>query len=181
MASTGCDALLALDLKRGAFVHGWRLIPVGDHQREVRLKQLLLHFGRKVRITSLRVEPFDPNAPGGPPVKQQQDFHLNNVHYQDGRLYFSGSKLNALYCLEQDRVYAYGKTPIGTHNARPYRAGVLLNDTPRRRTAYQTRGGRVLEQFPAVLYSTKTLSGRTCQSIWRGRSLRGDWPSLPMG
>lgn len=154
LTSTGCDALLELDLKRGVFTRGWRLVPVGDHHREVRFKQWFLRFGKAVRLKSLRVEPFDPQAPGGPAVKrmeQKQDFHLNSVYGEGERLYFSGSKTNALLYLDGEGVYAYAKIPIGTHNARPYRKGVLLNDTPGRRTAYLTRGGRVLEHFPAVL------------------------------
>lgn len=157
LTSTRYDALLALDLKRGIFTQGWRLALAGNHRREIWLKRWLLHFGRPVQLASIRAEPFDPNAPNGPQPKQEQDFHLNNVHYDGERLYFAGSKTHALLYLEGDRVYMYAKIPRGVHNARPYRDGALLNDTAHRRTAYLTRGGRTLEHFAAVLYDERSL------------------------
>ena len=70
--------------------------------------------------------------------------HLNNVHCTKGGMYLSGLKTGGMLLFNGREVQMAVELPPGTHNARPFRDGVLFNDTeanalrycrPRRRRA----------------------------------------------
>ena len=90
---------------------------------------------------------FDPTAPGGP--RPGDTSHVNNVWVHDGGIYASGTKLPALWRIDGERLGRYARVPFGTHNARPFRDGVLFNHTRTDRIAYADRDGEVAEVAPA--------------------------------
>ena len=71
---------------------------------------------------------FDPGTDKGPlPVNE---FHINMVHVDSTGIYFSGLRTKTLLHLDNKmEVSEVCTLPAGAHNARPYRDGVLLNDT----------------------------------------------------
>lgn len=106
LTSTGFDSILRLDLAAKKFDWGLRL------QR---------------RDNGLGAKIFDPSSPNGP--QPGVEFHLNNVHVDDNAIYVSGRELDALVRIAPDSMTMAARLPLGTHNARPFGAGILFNDT----------------------------------------------------
>jgi hypothetical protein len=106
--------------------------------------------------------------------------HINNVIRVDGSLYVSGTKMNTLWTLKGSHLEAYATIPFTTHNARPYRDGVLCQDTGSDQVAYLDRRGMLIESFPLVRYSPESLSwtqltaDRARQAFGRGLCLNND-------
>lgn len=121
VTSTGFDAVLTIDLETGEFVRGHHLA----WSRLGRLRQ------RRLRHRGARPIPrsstFDPREDGGPAASDT--CHVNNVHAADGRLYLSGTGLGHVLEVVQDGLRSAARIPYGTHNARPFREGVLYNHT----------------------------------------------------
>tara|TARA_R110000782_G_scaffold28147_34_gene70785 strand:- start:255 stop:1193 length:939 start_codon:yes stop_codon:yes gene_type:complete len=119
LTSTGFDCILAFNLDTGEFDWGFQL------QRAL---------GKWSGYT------FDPRAPTGPaPVN---DFHINMVHVDASGIFLSGLKTGALLRLNRKwDVSIVCELPPGTHNARPWRDGVLFNDTAADCVRYADRNG----------------------------------------
>jgi hypothetical protein len=120
LTSTGYDSILGFDLDAGVFDWGFRLTRA---------------YGRWDGYV------FDPRRSGGPaPVN---DFHLNMVHVDGSGIYLSG--LHTLACLHLDRNWSVSELcslPSGVHNARPWRDGVLFNDTRSDTVRFVRRDGQ---------------------------------------
>jgi hypothetical protein len=106
VTSTGFDSLLRFDLATQRFDSGIHIFPNG---------------------TALGARVFDPQAVGGP--APGITLHINNVHVDPSGIHFSGRQLNALVRLSSKGLTAIARLPQGTHNARPFRDGVLFNNT----------------------------------------------------
>ena len=107
LSSTGFDSLLAFDLDEQAFSWGFHL-----------QKQLDQWTGFT----------FDPRSGTGPAAVN--DHHLNMVHVDRQGIFFSGLRTGALLHLNHDNeVSEVCSLPAGSHNARPYRDGIIFNDT----------------------------------------------------
>ncbi len=120
LTSTGFDSLLAFDLDKMKFVWGFHL------QRQY--DQWAGHT-------------FDPRSDMGP--RPVNNYHINMVHVDGTGIYLSGLHTNAL--LHIDGTMAVSEIcslPTGTHNARPYREGLLFNDTVSDCVRYVGRDGR---------------------------------------
>lgn len=107
VTSTGYDSLLAFDLDQQAFVWGFHL---------------------QKNAGSWSGTTFDPRSEYGPgPVNEH---HINMVHVDQTGIYLSGLKTGALlYITSNNDVKVVCDLPRGTHNARPFKDGVLFNDT----------------------------------------------------
>ena len=118
----GFDSLLAFDLGTKEYVWGYHLIR---------------QYGQWAGHT------FDPRSKQGPvPVN---DYHINMVHVDKTGIYFSGQRTNALLRLGNSmEVSVVCSLPADAHNARPYRDGVLWNDTESECVRYAGRDGRNL-------------------------------------
>ncbi len=122
LTSPGFDSLLAFDLDSKEYVWGFHLTRQYDKWAG---------------------HTFDPRSEMGPiPVN---DYHVNMVHVDNTGIYFSGSRTKALLHLD-DRmnVSEVCSLPSGAHNARPYRDGVLFNDTESDCLRYAGRNGKEL-------------------------------------
>lgn len=140
LASTGHDAVLAFDLAKQAFAWGLHLADDG---------------------AELRARAFDPNGlsgPGGPAGPPAQNLlHLNNVHADRRGLFVSGLRTRGiLHVGPGHAVSRMVEMPEGMHNARPFRDGVLFNDTAADRVRYVARDGRETV-FPVPLYAPERL------------------------
>jgi hypothetical protein len=145
VTSTGFDALLALDLKHQRFTRAYHL---GYRPWQQALKKLL-----PVGLPQLR--PFDPNATGGP--LPGDTLHLNSVVARDGVVYCAGIGLAALVRIADTDIVQYTRIPFGTHNAQPYRAGVLMNDTPTNSVCYADYSGQAYERWHVPVYPATSL------------------------
>jgi hypothetical protein len=130
LTSTGFDSLLALNLDTRKFEWGFHL------QR---------HYEKWSGHT------FDPRAETGP--RPVNDFHINMVHVDHSGIYLSGLKTNALLHVNSKwEVTEVCSLPPGVHNARPWKDGVLFNDTASDCVRYVPRAGEQ-QAFGIVAYA----------------------------
>lgn len=145
LTSTGFDCVLEYDLNAGAFRRGYCLRFPG--------------YWRGRRRMDLRPRPrftlFDPNADDGPPPGDTS--HLNNVFAFDAALYVCGTGLGTVWRIADERLTRFAKVPYGSHNARPFREGVILNHTATDRIAYFDRRGTMLRSFAFRQYDEEQL------------------------
>lgn len=140
MASTGYDSVLEYDLCAGRFRRGYCLRL--DRFRKLR-KKLTLRPRPALSI-------FDPDADGGP--KPGDTTHVNNAFFENGTLYVSGTGLGNLWAIRGERLHRYARIPYGSHNARPFRGGVIMNHTATDRIAFLSLLGSVRRSFPLPRY-----------------------------
>ena len=136
LASTAFDAVLGFDLDVQEFC--WAL-HVAAHQ-----------FQFKGNV-------FDPRSADGPlPLNK---LHLNNVHCTPGGLYVTGLKTGGMLLYNGARVQMAVELPPGTHNAQPFRDGVLFNDTEADALRYTGRGeGREDRALKVPRYASEQLT-----------------------
>ncbi len=129
LTSTGFDSLLAFDLEQKKYVWGFHLIRQYDRWAG--------HI-------------FDPLSDMGP--RPVNDYHINMVHVDNTGIYLSGMRTNALlYLNSKMEVSEVCSLPAGAHNARPFREGLLFNDTESDCVRYAGRDGRN-QAFKVVTY-----------------------------
>jgi len=129
LTSTGFDSLLAFDLNKKKYIWGFHV------QRE---------YERWTGHT------FDPRTDIGP--RAVNDFHINMVHVDNNGIFLSGLHTNALLHLNSKmEVSEVCSLPAGAHNARPYRDGLLFNDTDSDCVRYAGRDGSN-QAFKIVTY-----------------------------
>ena len=120
LTSTGFDSLLAFDLEKMKYVWGFHLLRQYD--------QWAGHT-------------FDPRSDMGP--RPVNEYHINMVHVDNTGIYFSGLRTKALLHLDKKmEVSEVCSLPAGAHNARPYREGLLFNDTDGDCVRYVGRDGK---------------------------------------
>ena len=120
LTSTGFDSLLAFDLDKKKFVWGfhlqWQYDDWGGHT-------------------------FNPRSEMGP--RPVNNFHINMVHVDSTGIYLSGLRTRALLHINSKmEVSKVCSLPTGAHNARPYREGILFNDTEDDCIRYAGRDGK---------------------------------------
>lgn len=116
MASTAYDSILAFDLTQQRF--RWAL-------------QVDMEGFRFKGIS------YDPNGDQGP--LQLNKLHLNMVSCRQGGMYMAGLKSGGMLHFDGRNVRMAATLPAGTHNAQPFRNGVLFNDTQADKLRYVER------------------------------------------
>lgn len=107
ITSTGYDSLLVFDLERDEFTRGLHLRKTQE--------------GWKSQL-------YDPKTEEGP--EPGNTLHLNNVRCSKKGLFASGLRTNALIRMDSDlNPSEFCSLPEGTHNSRPFKDGILFNDT----------------------------------------------------
>jgi len=167
-ASTGFDSVLEYDLGTKTFARGYclRFAPIW------RIRQKL---GLRPRP---RFRVFDPNEADGP--ARGDTCHVNNIFAKGGAIYVCGTGLGNVWRIDGSRPSRYAHVPYGSHNARPFRGGVLLNHTATDRIAFVNLRGRVLRSFPLPSYSERELENAALprdlarQAFGRGLAVVGD-------
>ncbi len=87
--------------------------------------------------------------------------HLNSVHCTPGGMYITGLKTGGMLHFNGKRVQMAVELPPGTHNARPFRDGVLFNDTEADALRYAGRGeGREDRACKVPRYDPRELQNR---------------------
>lgn len=138
MTSTGFDSILAFDLDAREF--SWAMHIVTEQFR----------FKGTV---------FDPRGKDGPLMLNK--LHLNSVHCASGGLYISGLRTGGMLLFNGKGIEMSAELPAGSHNARPFRNGVLFNDTEAGALRYAGRGeGREDRTMPVPRYRDEDLLKR---------------------
>ncbi len=129
LSSTGFDSLLSFNLDTKQFDWGFHL-----------QKQYEQWDGFT----------FDPQSATGP--RAVNDFHINSVHVDNTGVYLSGLRSQALIWLDKNwKPVEICSLPSGTHNAQPFRDGVLFNDTADDHVRIVSRDGGQ-HAFPIATY-----------------------------
>ncbi len=132
ITSTGYDSILAFELDEEKFF--WALHIDLDR------------FDFKGSV-------YDPMGDEGPLLLNK--LHLNNVHTNEDGMYISGMKSGGMLHFNGEAINMSATLPEGTHNAQPYRDGVLFNDSKADAVRYASRTGeedralKVLKYDPA--------------------------------
>lgn len=152
LTSTGFDTILGFDLDRKEF--NWAMHVV-THQFRFQ--------GRG----------FDPHKADGPLMLNK--LHLNSVRCTKGGMYLSGLKTGGLLLFNGREIRMAVELPPGTHNARPFRDGVLFNDTEADLLRYAGRDGREDRAFPVPDFPDESLQNRDLDrsGVARPRFARG--------
>ena len=82
---------------------------------------------------------YDPMGDEGP--LHINKLQLNNVHANDDGMYISGLKSGGMLHFNGESVYVSVTLPEGTHNAQPFREGVLFIDSVADAVRYASRSG----------------------------------------
>jgi hypothetical protein len=145
--STGFDAVLEYDLSTSSFRRGYCL----RFPKFVR--------GRRSRKLNLRPRPifriFDPESGSGP--SPGDTCHINSVFHDDGTIYVCGAQLGTIWAISGSRMRRFARVPYGSHNARPFRGGVILNHTATDRIALLDLRGQVVKSLPLRTYDESEL------------------------
>ena len=137
LTSTGFDAILGFDLDRKEF--DWAMHVV---TRQFRFQ------GRY----------FDPRKDDGPLMLNK--LHLNAVHCTQGGMYLAGLKTGGMLLFNGREVQMAVELPPGSHNARPFRDGVLFNDTEAHCLRYAGRDGAEDRSFSVPVHPSESLLNR---------------------
>jgi hypothetical protein len=145
MTSTGFDSVLEYDLAGGRFVRGYclRYHPFWRIRRRLPIRPR----------PSFRV--YDPESDDGP--APADTCHINSVHVESGSVFVAGTGLANMWRIRGGRLERFARIPYGSHNARPYRDGILLNHTRTDRIAFLDRRGSVERSFPLPRYDRTEL------------------------
>jgi hypothetical protein len=134
ITSTAFDTILAFNLKKNAFD-----------------KALMVRTDGQ----SLLMAQYNPNSDDGPlPMNK---LHINSIFCDNGGMYIAGLKTDGLLLYNGKRIGVSATLPSGTHNARPFREGILFNDTQSNKLRYATRTGKDDCAFDVPQYSIADL------------------------
>ena len=128
LTSTGFDSILGFDLDRKEFSWGLKVGVQGD---------------------GFAGQPFDPEF-GGP--EPSNLLHLNSVHCEQGGMHISGLRTAGILLFNGTELRRWVALPVGAHNARPFRDGVLFNDSEADVVRFVTRNAERafrVPRFPA--------------------------------
>lgn len=125
VVSAAYDAVLALDLQSGRFDWG---LQIADDE------------------SSLRGTPFDPQSALGP--SPSDALQLNSLHCDARGLFIAGGRSQGLLHFDGKRIVRLVTLPEGVHDARPWREGVLFNDSEAEVVRFLTPDANCVFQVP---------------------------------
>ena len=117
LTSTGFDCVLGFDLDQHCF-----------------------NWGMNIQRRGVKFKPvgFDPLADNGPLMLNKM--HINNVFCNRHGMYISGLRTGGMLHFNGSLINMAVELPQGTHNAQPFRDGVLFNDSEDNVLRYTGRG-----------------------------------------
>jgi len=125
LLSAANDCILAFDLRALSFFRGLHLAPGGD------------------AVACRAFDPLGisgPGGAGGPPVENR--LGLNSIWADRRGLFVSGARTGGLLYLRGNGTLERAvELPEGSHDARPFRDGVLFNDTAAGAVRFASRSG----------------------------------------
>jgi hypothetical protein len=136
LTSTGFDSILAFDLDKKEF--HWAM--------QVQQKEF-----------NFKGNTFDPVADDGPLMLNK--LHINNVHCSANGMYISGLRTGGMLHFNGKTILMSAELPPGAHNARPFRDGVLFNDSEANALRYSGRGTDAEDRaMPVPVYEAESLT-----------------------
>jgi hypothetical protein len=159
LTSTGFDSILGFNLDARRF-HWAMHLATGNYR--------------------FRGSAFDPATDNGPLMLNK--LHINNVFCNEHGMYIGGLKTGGMLHFNGKAVHMSAELPPGSHNARPFRDGVLFNDSEADALRYAGRGEgledramRVPKYDPSALtHAGADSSGIARQGFARGLCVLSD-------
>lgn len=153
LTSTGFDSILGFDLDSRRF-----------------------HWAMHLATGNFRFHgsAFDPMTDDGPLMLNK--LHLNNVFCNEHGMYIGGLRTGGMLHFNGKSVNMSAELPPGSHNARPFRDGVLFNDSEADVLRYAGRGEGMEDRamrVPKYAASTLTHAGADSSGIARQGFARG--------
>jgi hypothetical protein len=153
LTSTGYDSVLGFDLD--------------EH---------LFRWAMHIQTANYRFKPvgFDPMSNEGPLMLNK--LHINNVYCSQHGMYICGLNSGGMLHFNGTKINMAVELPPGTHNAQPFRDGVLFNDSNDDVLRYTGRGEGEDDRAMAVpTYDPKTLQHKksTAEGLARPGFARG--------
>ena len=150
VASAGYDAILGFNLETESFDWAVRIATDG-------------------RVFGARR--FDPNGDEGPLLINK--LGLGNVHCEKGGMYISGMHTGALLRFSGERVGVAATLPQGAHDARPYRDGILFNDTNAGAVRFERPDSSIVLPLPRLPTQQVTHGNQKSPRSMQAASARG--------
>lgn len=125
MSSTGYDSVLGFNLSSNIF--DWALHVTTDG----------------LRYSAAR---FDPSGADGP--LQLNKLHINSVFCDAHGMFIAGLRTDNLLTFNGRAIGVLTSLPEGSHNARPYKDGILFNDTRANAVRFESPTGRAAFRVP---------------------------------
>jgi len=125
LTSTGFDSILGFDLDTNRFDWGLHVTESGN---------------------GLQGAPFDPQSTQGP--SPGRVLGLNSLWCDPRGMFISGSRSSGLMFFDAQRIDRLVTLPHGVQNARPWRDGVLFNDTQANVARFMTPARNQVFQVP---------------------------------
>lgn len=165
LSSTGFDSILEFDPNKETFTCGYLLRNSAENQNNK----------SSIRLIE---QTYDPSKDNGP--EQGDSIHINNVFSYQGELYISALKVPYLLKLVEGNFKVESSIPAGTHNARPFKDGILLNNTQTNSVCYFDKNENILQQWKVITYDENELANTDLpkdharQGFGRGLSVFND-------
>ena len=134
LVSAGFDSVLGFDLDKNQFDWGMHIVD-GE--------------------AGLQGAPFDPQSVLGPSPGNR--LQLNSIWCDERGMFISGGRTMGLLHFDARRIVRLVTLPEGVHNARPWRDGVLFNDTEAGVVRFLTPQNNRVFQVPR--YPDQALTG----------------------
>ena len=136
VTSTKFNTILVLDLAKGAFTDGYHI-----REGDLRAKD---KKGRERVVRALAGVRFDPNTKVDVPPRDVH--HINSVSRHNGKTYLGGVRMNSISAATDSDpegvLIPHAPTPRWTHNAQPFREGVIYNATEDHAIVFADKTGR---------------------------------------
>ena len=133
MVSGGYDSILGFNLEQEVFDWTFKIVTDG-------------------RVFGARR--FDPDGDDGPLLIDK--LRLNSLHCETGGMYISGTRTGALLRFSGKGVGVMTTLPQGANDARPFRDGILFNDTKAGAVRFETPDSR--QAFPVPRFAPEKLT-----------------------
>lgn len=151
LTSTGFDAILAHDLDEDRTFWGVQLLRGADG--------------------SFSARGFDPGKEGGPAMSQE--LHINMIHCDGRGMFVSGRHTGCMIRIAGGQIGLAARLPLLVHNARPWKEGLLVNDTAGDHVRYLWNGGAAAVPVPRYPDEALEMNGVDSSMIARQAFGRG--------
>ncbi|HMB61104.1 MAG TPA: hypothetical protein VKN35_14425, partial [Xanthomonadales bacterium] len=145
LSSTAFDSVLGFDLEKKQFDWGLHVVD-GE--------------------SGPSATPFDPQSAAGPPPVQS--LGLNSLWCDPRGMFLSGSRTSGLLYFDAKRIEELVTLPRAVQNARPWRDGVLFNDSESRVARFITPASNRVFQVPTYPDAADEGEGSSCVGFARG-------------
>lgn len=149
LTSTGYDSILLFDLEKKRFVKGYNI-------RYTNKNSLRNRFLRKYFKVNPNVSVFNPDSASGPEETDQN--HINNVSFWNGYITISGTRLDHIFGLKNDKIMKLAAVPYKTHNASMFSNDkIIMNNTGKDCVQLSDVKKQTVKTFKIPLYQEEQL------------------------